>query len=59
MTYTKSNPVALPPEVSKTSSSPSPEPTSKMHFVPRDLKFKPIALSEIKKVAVVLDFFSE
>lgn len=56
MTYTTTNHVALPKFNSQNTGAPSPEIQNNNKFVPRDLKFKPIALSEIKKVALVLDF---
>ena len=51
MTYTKANPLAKAVEVTKNSGAPSPEAPANLPFVPRDLKFKPIALEEIMKVA--------
>lgn len=45
MTYTKTVPVAVPAQIPKTTSAPSPEVPSNNKFMLRDLKFKPIALS--------------
>jgi len=70
MTYTKSAHAAQPAQTPhaaqpaqtpKTTGSPSPELLSvnNFKFVPGDVKFKWIALGEIKKVAEVLDFYSE
>lgn len=56
MTYTKNAHAALPTQTNKTTGSPSPEINYNINNVPRDLKFKPIAFDQIKKVAEVLDF---
>jgi hypothetical protein len=45
MTYANAFPAALPTQVTKTTSAPSPEIPPNNKFIPRDLKFKPIPLS--------------
>jgi len=45
MTYTNAAATPLPIPTIKTTSSPSPEIPNYNKFVPRELKFKPIALS--------------
>jgi hypothetical protein len=59
MTYNSTKLIAIPKSTPQTTEAPSPETLSSNKFIPRDLKFKAIALSEIKKVALILDFFSE
>ena len=61
MTYTKSAQPVQPAQTSKVTGSPSPELLNVNNYklVARDLKFKWIALGEIKKVAEVLDFYSD
>jgi len=56
MTYSTTNHAALLKPNTQNTGAPSPEVQNNNKFVPRGLKFKPIALSEIKKVALVLDF---
>jgi hypothetical protein len=61
MTYSKNANAGLRTQTQKNPGSPSPEVLKVKIYkiVPRDLKLKPIALGEIKKVAEVLDFYSD